>query len=112
MTLAKPTDGASILDEEIAAQRLRERIPSVLLKYTDKARAEKYWLAMAEGMRPSPWYHDDPVADPNSLYLKRYTEIVKAAKESNLEAAKLHYLGMTMACFNCHAYVRDMRKKG
>jgi hypothetical protein len=38
--------------------------------------------------------------------------VVKAAKENNLEAAKLHYLGMTMACFNCHAYVRDMRKKG
>ncbi len=36
----------------------------------------------------------------------------KAAKEKNIESAKLHYLGMTMACFNCHAYVRDVRKGG
>jgi hypothetical protein len=38
--------------------------------------------------------------------------VLKAAKTNNLEAAKLHYIGMTMACFNCHAYVRDMKKRG
>jgi hypothetical protein len=31
----------------------------------------------------------------------------KAAKDKNLEGAKLNYLGLTMGCFNCHAYVRD-----
>ncbi|MGL4555479.1 MAG: hypothetical protein ACRC33_30285, partial [Gemmataceae bacterium] len=36
-------------------------------------------------------------------------QIVKAAKDDNLEAAKLAYLGMTMSCFNCHAYVRDKK---
>jgi hypothetical protein len=34
--------------------------------------------------------------------------IVKAAKDKNLEAAKLNYLGMTLACFHCHTYVRDL----
>jgi hypothetical protein len=34
--------------------------------------------------------------------------IVKAAKDKNLDAAKLHYLELTMTCFNCHAYVRDL----
>jgi hypothetical protein len=38
--------------------------------------------------------------------------MVKAAKDKNLEAAKLHYLGLTLSCFNCHAYVRDTRKRG
>jgi hypothetical protein len=32
----------------------------------------------------------------------------KSAKEKNLEAAKLAYLEMTMSCFHCHAYVRDV----
>jgi hypothetical protein len=36
--------------------------------------------------------------------------IIKASQDKNLEAAKLHYLGMTMSCFNCHTYTRDMRK--
>jgi hypothetical protein len=33
--------------------------------------------------------------------------IKKAAKDKNLESAKLNYLGLTMTCFNCHSYVRD-----
>jgi hypothetical protein len=33
--------------------------------------------------------------------------IVRAAKDKNLESAKLQYLGLTLACFNCHTYVRD-----
>ncbi len=36
--------------------------------------------------------------------------IVKAGKDKNLEAGKLAYLGMTLSCFNCHAYVRDLKK--
>jgi hypothetical protein len=37
--------------------------------------------------------------------------IIAAAKETNLEAAKLHYLGMTLTCFNCHSYTRDSKNK-
>jgi len=33
--------------------------------------------------------------------------IVKAAKEKNLQGARLNYLGMTLDCFNCHSYVRE-----
>jgi hypothetical protein len=36
-------------------------------------------------------------------------DLIKAAKSRNLEAAKLQYLGMTMACFHCHTYTRDYR---
>jgi hypothetical protein len=34
--------------------------------------------------------------------------IIKAAKDKNLDAAKLRYLEMTTTCFHCHAYVRDL----
>lgn len=34
--------------------------------------------------------------------------IIKAAKDKNLDAAKLRYLEMTTACFHCHAYIRDL----
>ncbi len=33
--------------------------------------------------------------------------IAKAARDRNLESAKLNYLGMVLVCFNCHAYTRD-----
>ena len=35
-------------------------------------------------------------------------KIIRAAKDKNLDAAKLGYLEMTMTCFNCHTYVRDL----
>jgi len=34
--------------------------------------------------------------------------LVQQAKDKNLEGAKLSYLSMTMTCFHCHAYVRDV----
>jgi len=34
--------------------------------------------------------------------------VIKAAKDRNPEAAKMAYLEMTMTCFRCHTYVRDM----
>ncbi|HLW65384.1 MAG TPA: hypothetical protein VKS79_08705 [Gemmataceae bacterium] len=36
-------------------------------------------------------------------------DLIKAAKNRDLESAKLQYLGMTMACFHCHTYTRDYR---
>ena len=35
-------------------------------------------------------------------------KMIKAAKDKNLDVAKLAYLEMTMTCFHCHAYVRDL----
>jgi hypothetical protein len=34
--------------------------------------------------------------------------LIQNAKDKNLEGAKLAYLGMTLSCFHCHAYVRDV----
>lgn len=42
-------------------------------------------------------------------FLRSAEKIVQAAKEKNMESAKLNYLGMTLACFHCHTYVRDLR---
>jgi hypothetical protein len=35
-------------------------------------------------------------------------KVIKAAADKNPDAAKLGYLEMTMTCFHCHAYVRDL----
>ncbi len=34
--------------------------------------------------------------------------VITAAKDKNLDKAKLAYLELTMTCFHCHAYVRDL----
>lgn len=34
-------------------------------------------------------------------------KLIKAARDRNLDVAKLTYLELTLNCFNCHTYVRD-----
>jgi hypothetical protein len=34
-------------------------------------------------------------------------KLIKAARDKNLDVAKLTYLEMTLNCFHCHTYVRD-----
>lgn len=46
------------------------------------------------------------------MWSKEFTanadKIIQAAREKNLDAGKLAYLEMTLTCFNCHTYVRDL----
>jgi len=46
------------------------------------------------------------------IWSKEFTgaadKVIKAAADKNPDAAKLGYLEMTMTCFHCHAYVRDL----
>jgi len=50
--------------------------------------------------------------DVYNLWSSQFTadaeKIAKAAKEKNSEVAKLGYLEMTMTCFHCHTYLRDL----
>ena len=43
-------------------------------------------------------------------FVRSVERINKGAKDKNLEQAKLGYLSMTLACFNCHTYVRDQKR--
>jgi hypothetical protein len=43
-------------------------------------------------------------------FVRSVERISKGAKDKNLEQAKLGYLSMTLACFNCHTYVRDQKR--
>jgi hypothetical protein len=43
-------------------------------------------------------------------FTRSVENIQKAAKDKNLEKAKLGYLSMTLSCFNCHTYVRDQKR--
>ena len=37
-------------------------------------------------------------------------ELVKAAKGRDLDAAAMGYVSMTLSCYQCHRYIKGMRK--
>jgi hypothetical protein len=36
-------------------------------------------------------------------------DLVKSAKDKNLDGAALNYIELTMTCAKCHKYVREVR---
>jgi len=44
-----------------------------------------------------------------SEFRRAAEQLVRNAKDKNLDGAQLTYLEMTLACFNCHKYMRDQK---
>ena len=42
-------------------------------------------------------------------FLRAVEQLAVAAKERDLDAAVVHYLSMTMSCYQCHRYVQRAR---
>jgi cytochrome c556 len=75
---------------------------------------EDYALIISKGTRLSAMTKDadwrlfeNPEYDQQSLNFRRHVDaLVKSARERNLDAATLAYVGMTMSCIDCHKVVR------
>ncbi|HEV3258266.1 MAG TPA: hypothetical protein VG013_15410 [Gemmataceae bacterium] len=46
----------------------------------------------------------------SSEFRRAAEDLIKNAKDKNIEAATLSYMDMTMDCVRCHKYVREIRE--
>lgn len=90
-----------------ASQKVLEGLATNNLEEVSKNATELVRIRKEVAFRVIPTAEYDLWSDQ---FTRSVEGIIKAAKDKNLEKAKLEYLGMTLACFNCHTYVRDMRK--
>ncbi|MBL8793027.1 MAG: cytochrome c [Planctomycetia bacterium] len=87
------------------AQKVLEGIavndPDLIAKHAD---------GLIQVSKEAAWrLYRTPQYDMNSEDFRRSAEkLVRQAKAKDLESAKLTYLEMTMTCFHCHRYVRDV----
>ena len=44
-------------------------------------------------------------------FQEQAADLVRHAKDKNLDAAALDYMRMSLTCIQCHKYLRDVRKK-
>jgi hypothetical protein len=86
-----------------------QKVLDALMK-NDLAEASKHAEELLRIRKDASWYLVQ--TEVYKLWSDQFTDsaekIVKAAKEKNYEVAKLGYLEMTLNCFHCHAYVRDL----
>ncbi|OAI52929.1 hypothetical protein AYO44_04575 [Planctomycetaceae bacterium SCGC AG-212-F19] len=80
------------------------------LAMNDLDKTAKHADALIKISKEAEWVvFKTPVYERNSEDFRRSLEALgKQAKEKNLEGAKLTYLEMTLTCFHCHRYVRDV----
>jgi len=45
----------------------------------------------------------------SDAFLRATEELVAAAKQRDLDLAAMHYVSMTMSCYQCHRYIKNMR---
>ena len=66
--------------------------------------------ALVEVSKEAEWkVYKTPQFEMNSDDFRRSAEkLSRQAKAKDLDSAKLTYLEMTMTCFHCHRYVRDV----
>jgi hypothetical protein len=70
----------------------------------------KHGQTLIQLSKEAEWkVYKTPQYEMNSEDFRSTAEkLVSNAKEKNLEGAKLAYLEMTLTCFHCHKYVRDV----
>jgi hypothetical protein len=107
---AKPKTTAELMKRklELGQQLLAS------LTTNDLARASKQAKELLEVRKEASWkaVKSEMYDTLSDDFARAAQQIIKAAKDDNREAAKLAYLGMTMACFNCHTYIRDRKDTG
>lgn len=107
---AKPDDTATLMKKKLEYnQKVLEALTLNDLKKVAEEAQNLVQVRKEAGFRAIKTPEYEMFADD---FQRAADAMIKAAREKNLEAAKLHYLGMTLSCFNCHAYVRDVKKSG
>ena len=122
--LAQPKDkGPAAADPKAAPKPDRKKVQELMSKKTghsqkvldalmknDMAAAAQHAEELLRIRKEAAWYlvKTDVYELWSDQFAASAEKIMGAAKEKNYEVAKLGYLEMTMVCFNCHAYIRDL----
>lgn len=48
----------------------------------------------------------------SDTFLRATEDLVTAAKQRDLDLAAMHYMSLTMSCYQCHRYVKNSRIAG
>jgi hypothetical protein len=101
---------AQLMDDKLLfAKRLLEGIAlGDFTKVTDNAEN------LIQVSKTAEWFvHKTPRYELHSNEFRRACEaLVQKAKAKNIDGVALAYVELTMSCFRCHQYVRELRDVG
>jgi cytochrome c556 len=91
------------------AQRLLEAITT-----SDFALLERESQALSKVTSDLGWmvFKTPEYRRQSDTFLRATEDLVAAAKQHDLDLAAMHYVSLTMSCYQCHRYVKNMRIAG
>jgi hypothetical protein len=105
-SMQTPATGRAMREKLVHAQRLLEAITTsdfALLERESQAlsrvTSELGWMVLK-----TPEYRRQ-----SDTFLRATEDLVAAAKARDLDLAAMHYVSMTMSCYQCHRYIKAMR---
>jgi hypothetical protein len=88
------------------AQRVLEALTT-----SNYALLERESSALSEATKELGWMvlRTPEYARQSEAFLRSTEELVAAAKHRDLDLAAIQYVSMTMSCYQCHRYMKNMR---
>ena len=88
------------------AQRVLEAITT-----SDFGLLERESEALARATNDSSWtvLKTAPYRRQSESFVRATEDLVAAAKQRDLDTAAMHYLTLTMTCYQCHKYMKSIR---
>ena len=88
------------------AQRVLEALTT-----SDYALLERESTALSAATKQLGWMvlKTPEYGRQSDAFLRATEELVAAAKQRDLDLAAMHYVSMTMSCYQCHRYIKNMR---
>lgn len=88
------------------AQRVLEALTT-----SNLALLERESAALSEATKQLGWMvlKTPEYRRQSDAFLRTTEDLAAAAKQRDLDLAAMHYVSMTMSCYQCHRYIKNMR---
>ena len=116
VTVLAMTASGSAMQTVATARLMREKLTHAqrvleALTTSDYALLERESLALSLATKQLGWMvlKTPEYSRQSDGFLRATEDLVAASKQHDLDLAAMHYMSLTMSCYQCHRYVKNMR---
>ncbi len=101
-----PATGRLMREKLAHAQRVLEALTT-----SDYALLERESTALSEATKQLGWsvLKTPEYSRQSDVFLRATEDLIAAAKQRDLDLAAMHYVSLTMSCYQCHRYIKNTR---
>jgi ABC-type sugar transport system substrate-binding protein len=114
--LAAGSSGSAAMQTAATGRLMREKLGHAqrvleALTTSDYALLERESTALSQATKQLGWMvlKTPQYSRQSDAFLRASEDLLAAAKAHDLDLAAMHYMSLTMSCYQCHRYVKNQR---